>query len=182
MVKESEMKIVMVMVATLNGKITKGSTPHVSQWTSKEDHAYFSSLVKESNLMVMGRKTYDSAKEHLTLEEGQLRIVLTREPERYRADLIPGQLEFSNESPQELVGRLRQKGFKQMLLLGGGEINASFLTEKLVDELHLTLEPKIFGKGKLLVAERELVAELALMSVRRLNTKGTLLLKYKVLK
>jgi len=41
----------MIMVATLNGKITKGNDPDIYKWTSKEDKKYFSSLLKKNNLM-----------------------------------------------------------------------------------------------------------------------------------
>jgi len=68
-----------------------------------------------------------------------------------------------------------------MLLLGGGTINALFLKESLVDELYLTLEPRIFGKGKTLVREGEFEVLLELMNIKRLNQSGTLLLKYKIL-
>lgn len=172
----------MVMVSTVNGRITKEGEPHVSSWTSHEDKEYFASLMRENHLMVMGSQSYESAKTHLKLEEGKLRVVLTREPDRYRQDRVPGQLEFTNEPPKQLVERLVRQGFRQMLLLGGGVTNALFLKENLVDELDLTLEPKIFGLGKSLVAGGELVTNLQLRSIKKLNKKGTLLLKYKVLK
>jgi dihydrofolate reductase len=171
----------MVMVTTLDGKITKGDDPHIHQWTSKEDQEYFSSLIKSNNLLVFGSQTYEAAKNRMHLSQGKLRVVLTRNPEKYKRDSVPGQLEFSNESPRQLVARLRKKGYKTLLLLGGGVVNALFLRAGLVDELHLTLEPKIFGRGKALVNE-EVNVSLKLTSVKKLNSQGTLLLKYRVLK
>lgn len=173
----------MIMVTTLNGKITKGNDPDIYTWTSREDQKYFSSLLKRNNLMVMGSETYEAARKNIKLDSNQLRIILTRNPARYRANAVavPGKLEFSNESPRQLVKRLENKGFKQMLLLGGGTINTLFLKESLVDELYLTLEPKIFGKGKTLVREGEFGILLGLINIKRLNQSGTLLLKYKIL-
>lgn len=171
----------MIMVTTLNGKTTKGNDPDIYKWTSREDQKYFSSLLKKNNLLVMGSETYEAARKNIKLDSHQLRVVLTRGPGKYKANAVLGKLEFSNESPQQLVKRLENKGFKQMLLLGGGTINTLFLKESLVDELYLTLEPKIFGKGKTLVREGEFAILLELINVKRLDQSGTLLLKYKIL-
>lgn len=176
------MKVIMVMVATVNGKITKGNNPHVRKWTSREDQEYFSSLLKKNNLLVMGSKTYEGARRHIKLGRKQLKIVLTRRPSKYRAEVVPGKLEFSSERPAQLIKRLESKGFGQILLLGGGITNALFLKEGLVDELYVTLEPKIFGRGKALIGEKELEVFLELVKIKRLNQKGTLLLRYKVLR
>lgn len=171
----------MIMVTTLNGKITKGNDPDIFKWTSKEDQKYFSSLLKKNKLLVMGSETYEAARKNIKLDSNQLRVILTRDPGRYKVNAVPGKLEFSNESPQQLVKQLENKGFKQMLLLGGGTINTLFLKENLVDELYLTLEPKIFGKGKTLIREGEFEILLKLINIKKLNQSGTLLLKYKIL-
>ena len=60
---------------------------------------------------------------------------------------VPGQIEFTNESPVELTTRFKSKGHKQMLVVGGPHVATSFLKEQLIDELWLTIEPKIFGTG-----------------------------------
>ena len=88
----------------------------------------------------MGRKTYEAA--HIQLKPGILRIVLTHNPQKG----VPGILEFTDETPRELVNRLKNK-YKQMLLLGGSDIATQFFEEKLIDEVWLTIEPKIFGSG-----------------------------------
>ncbi len=182
MVKEHKVKVILVMVSSLNGKITKGADPSTYSWTSKEDAELFSQLVEKHNLIVMGRKTYEAIRQNIELKPDKLRIVLTKNPEKYSHDAVPGSLEFSNESPRELVNRLGRKGYKEMLLAGGGEINALFLKSSLVDELYLTIEPVIFGKGQALVADEELEISLQLIGVKRLNKKGTLHLRYKVQK
>lgn len=176
------MKVIMVIVSTINGKITKGDNPDIYRWTSKEDQTYFFKLLQKNKLKIMGSNTYETAKENLRLKKGHLRIVLTRNPKKYVSDLVRGQLEFTDESPIALIQRLKKNGIKQVLVLGGGKINSSFLKEKLVDELYLTLEPKIFGRGKQLVAEELLESNFQLISSKKLNQQGTLLLKYRCLK
>lgn len=169
----------MVMVSTINGKITKGDDSDIYKWTSKEDQAFFFGLLKKNRVKIMGSTTYEAVKRNLKLQEGHLRIVLTRNPKKYSSDVILGQLEFSSESPYQLIDRLKKKKYKKILILGGGKINASFLKAGLVDELYLTLEPKVFGKGKLLIDEGNFEIDFKLSSIKKLNKQGTLLLKYK---
>lgn len=172
------MKIVLIMVSSVDGKITRWFDGDSFEWTSKEDKKHFQSMVHRSNLIVMGSKTYDLIRP--TPKKGTFRIVLSSSPRRYVALTVPGQLEFTDESPRELIDRLSKQGFMQMLLVGGGAVNQSFFEEGLVDELWLTIEPRIFGKGKMLVSESELDVFLELLSVEKLNMQGTLLVKYKV--
>lgn len=174
------MKIIMVAVSSINGKITKGEDPNIYSWTSKEDSKLFFELIKKHNLIVMGAKTYEAAKSIIKHEKNKLRIVMTRDPKKYLKERIGGMLEFSSESPLELVRRLRNKGYEKMLLVGGAEINTLFLKSKLVDELHLTIEPKIFGRGKGLVNGEDLEFRFKLINVKKLNKQGTLHFKYKI--
>ncbi|MCR4305461.1 MAG: dihydrofolate reductase family protein, partial [Candidatus Daviesbacteria bacterium] len=89
-------------------------------------------------------------------------------------------LEFSSKSPKQLVKELTGRGYKQILLASGPKLNTAFLKDKLVQELWLTLEPNIFGVGIGLVDSEKLDIKLRLLSSKRLNPQGTLLLKYQV--
>ena len=71
-------------------------------------------------------------------------------------------------------------GYKKILLVGGATINGLFLKQNLVDELFLTIEPKIFGYGKNIVEGNLLNTSLQLISIKKINKFGTLLLKYKI--
>lgn len=172
------MKVTLVMVSSLDGKITKHDNPQIASWTSTEDKKLYAALIKKSSLIVMGAKTYEAAKQRIKLEPGKLRIVITRQPKKYRA--IPGMLEFTRETPLVLVQRLERQ-YKNMLLVGGSEIGALFLKAKLVNELHLTLEPLLFGTGKPLISPLPLDTNLKLISSKKINARGTLSLVYKIL-
>ncbi len=174
------MKVTLVMVQSLNGKITKGTDPDIYSWTSKEDATFFFNLLKQYSLIVMGSATYEAVREKIVLSQDTLRIVLTKNPEKYAQDEVEGQLEFKNLTPSELLTMLKMRKYESLLLVGGGTLNASFLAEGLVDELYLTLEPKIFGSGALVFAQGEFGANLRLLEVTKLNTEGTLLLRYAV--
>ncbi len=174
------MKVTMVMLASVDGKTTFGDNQNVYSWSSIEDQKHFFSLIKKNNLIVMGRATYDASRPVIKIEKGKLRIVLTQSPKKYLNQTIKSQLEFTDESPEKLVKRLSLLGYKKILLVGGGTINGLFLKENLVDELYLTIEPKLFGSGKNIAEGQLLNKSLRLISVKKLNKVGTLLLKYQL--
>lgn len=174
------MKVVMVAVSSLNGKIARDKDPNIYSWTSKEDSKLFFSLIEKNNLIVMGSKTYDAAQKIIKHKKNKLRIVLTRTPKKYLGEEVKGILEFTDEAPLKLVKRLENRGYEKMLLVGGSQINTLFLKSKLVNEVYLTLEPKIFGSGTNLVNEEEFCISLDLISINKLNRRGTLLLRFKI--
>lgn len=174
------MTITLAIVTSVDGKSTKGNlSPSV--WASKEDQSYFSSLITNHNLIIMGKNTYLLRKTHLNLSKGKLRVVLTRNPQDFASLEIPGQLEFTNIPLKKLIQGLEGRGYKKMLLVSGASLNSQFFKLGLIDELLLTLEPKIFGVGKGLVDEKVLNITLKLVSINKLNKDGTLLLKYAVI-
>lgn len=174
------MKVVAIVVASINGKITKGGDSNIYSWTSKEDSNFFFSKILASKLIVMGRSTYEAVRLRIKPEKGRLRIVMTKTPQKYSKEKAAGLLEFSSENPLTLVHRLEKKGYREMLLVGGSKIYASFLKEKLIDEIYLTIEPLIFGDGKELFTKGDFEADLSLVHVKKLNDRGSLLLKYKI--
>ncbi|MEK7522702.1 MAG: dihydrofolate reductase family protein [Patescibacteria group bacterium] len=170
------MKITMVMLSSVDGKITQGNNQNIYSWSSIEDQKYFFSLIKKNILIVMGRKTYEVSRKVIKLEKGKLRVVLTSNPEKYLNQSVPGQLEFSNETPKGLVKRMISLKYKELLLVGGATVNGLFLKQNLVDEFYLTIEPKIFGSGKNLIEGQLLNTKLHLISVKKINKSATLLL------
>jgi riboflavin-specific deaminase-like protein len=48
-------------------------------------------------------------------------------------------------SPKEIISAFQKKGVEHILLEGGGEFNASFLEQGLVDRIFLTLVPILIG-------------------------------------
>ncbi len=166
------------MVQTINGKITEGENAKVYKWTSLEDKKHFEEQVAKHNLIVMGSSTYEAAKKVIKPEPGKLRVVLTRDPARYKFDEIIGQLEFWTATAEEIVHQCTMRGFTQMLLAGGGQINRLFFNAGLVNELYLTIEPKIFAEGKSIVDEQVEMVDLKLLEMTRLNEAGTILLHY----
>jgi dihydrofolate reductase len=174
------MNITLVLVSSINGKLTPG-VDNFSPWKSPADQKHFFSLIKNNSLIIMGRKTYEANKSAIILVPGKLRVVMTNNPGKYKSAVVPGQLEFVNESPKALIQKLEKDGYKKALLVGGNEITKSFLEAKLINTLYLTIEPYLFGKGIILFDKIDHIINLKLLNTKKLNLKGTLLLKYQII-
>ncbi|SDD22122.1 dihydrofolate reductase family protein [Williamwhitmania taraxaci] len=174
------MKTALVFVATLDGKVTKWGDPLVRKWSSKADKDYFRMIWQGSTLIVMGSTTFNAHR--VKPSASHYFVVMTSDPAKYKEFEVTGQLEFSDESPAQLSARLDLLDYKYMLLIGGPHIATSFLKEQLVDELWLTIEPRIFGTGGNFAIEDELDIELSLISCEKVNERGTLITKYALLK
>jgi dihydrofolate reductase len=174
------MIVVLVFVSTLNGKITMGDDPEVRHWSSESDQEYYSGIWRDSRLIVMGSNTYRL--NVITPSSSRLILVMTGSPESYRSGEIAGQLEFTDKSPSELVELYRKTTVDRMTVVGGPLVASSFLREKLIDELWLTIEPQLFGRGLNLIADDDLRVRLHLKEVIRVNEAGTLITKYSCLR
>ena len=173
------MKTILIFVSTLDGKVTKWGEAHVKLWTSHQDQDYYKKIWNESPIIVMGSNTFKAGS--FPSRNNQL-IVMTAHPDKYEYLNNPGLVEFTSESPARLIDRFRSKGIEQMLVVGGPLIATSFLKEQLIDELWLTLEPKIFGTGGNFVTDVKLDINLHLLHYEKVNEQGTLITKYAVLK
>jgi len=169
------MKTVLLMAMTADGKIAK-TTNQLADWTSKADKKIFVAETKKAGAIIMGETTYDTIGRPLP---GRLNVVLTLEPEKRQN--IPGSLEFFKATPKEIIGELEKRGFSAVILGGGATINGLFLKENLIDEIWLTIEPKIFGEGLSLFKNADVDLSLELISVEKIDI-NVLQVRYKVLR
>lgn len=163
------------MAISADGYITRHEDGLVN-WTSKEDKKLFVKLTKEAGVLIYGRKTFSFHNKPLP---DRLNIVMTRDPKKY--ENIPGQLEFTNLPPREILLDLQRQGYKKVFVAGGPEINELFIKDGLVSELYLTIEPLLFGSGKRLMPDTNLEVPLELVEILRLTT-NSIVLHYKVKK
>ena len=174
------MKVILVFVSTLDGKITKWGNPMVKSWASESDQQYFKQLWNSSRLIIIGSSTFNA--DPLKPSSNGLLVVMTRRVSDYINYKVPGRLEFTDESPTQLTARFKDDGYDQMMVVGGAHIATSFFKEQLIDEVWLTIEPKIFGTGGNFVTDEKLDINLRLISCEKVNDQGTLITKYAVLK
>lgn len=169
------MKTTLLMAITADGKIAKSAT-HFANWTSGADKKMFVEKTKSAGVIIMGLTTYQTIGRPLP---GRLNVVLTPEPEKETS--IPGSLEYTSQNPKELLEDLEKRNFFEAIIGGGATINGLFLKENLVDEIWLTVEPKIFGEGLNLFRGVEADLNLELLETVQLD-KNVIQLKYKIIK
>ena len=172
------MKVVAIMVSSINGRVTDGSSSDIHSWTSVEDQRLFAKTLKKEKLIVMGSKTYEAGKKYRRVYPHQRRVVLTRTPQRYAKEAVLGAIEFTDRTPRQIVANTTKQGFARMLLVGGPQTNRGFFAAGLVDELWLTIEPVILGDGVPLIREGAWKKKFTLIASKKLNRRGTLLLTY----
>lgn len=173
------MKKILVFVTTLDGKITQWGEYPVKQWSSIEDQIYFKKVWDEASLIIMGSSTYTVGQTKPSPENHI--VVMTRTPAKYKSQEVVGQVEFTDKSPTELVAHYTKLGIKQMTVVGGSHVATSFFKAQCIDEVWLTIEPKIFGTGGDFVINEKLNIDLRLLSVEKVNERGTLITKYAVI-
>ncbi len=172
--KSNNMKVILMIAATLDGKIAKDSH-HFPNWTSSEDKKLFSEISKRSGVVLMGDKTFFTLKKPL---KDRLNVVFTLEEN----PPFQAGVRWVKGDPQKVLVILEEEGYKEVILGGGATLNGFFLRRKLIDEIILTIEPKIFGHGISLFEGKfkpNFEIDLELLKVKKLN-QNSLALFYKV--
>lgn len=162
--------VTLMMAMTADGKIAKDSA-QFANWTSREDKKLFVELSKKHGVVLMGENTFKTFPAPL---KERLNVVFS---EQENPAEIPGVLWVKGE-PEKVLEDLEKRGYQSALLGGGSFLNSLFLEKKLISEIVLTVEPKIFGAG-LSLFNRSLDADLELLECRQLN-ENTVLLRYRV--
>jgi dihydrofolate reductase len=172
------MKVILISAQSTDGFITRHDEPG-SDFASAADREYFGKTLAGFDSSIMGSATYLVARSRILslLSAGRRRIVLTRDPGKFSGDAAPGMLEFTGEEPGALVRRLAAEGHSRCALLGGARVHSLFFGAGLVDELWLTVEPRLFGAGVPFLRSAADI-HLKLLSHERLGGSDTLLLKF----
>jgi len=174
------MEVTLIAAQSLDGFITQHDEPGTS-FTSAADKKHFAGTLSRFDASIMGGETYRVARSLIRsrLTAARRRIVLTRTPSAFAVDEVPGQLEFTDASPQAVINDLRRRGHHRCALLGGAQMHRLFLEAGYVDFLEISLEHRIFGAGTPFV-DTAIDVSLTLMRHERIEGSSTLLLTYKV--
>lgn len=166
-------KTFIIVAETVDGFIAKNSG-HEATWTSKEDKKRFVEITKRAGVMVMGLNTFNTFPSPIP---GRLHIVYS--PDENAEDKnIPGVVEYTKDSPADLIKKLEERGFTEVAICGGTTIYTMFMKSGLVETIYLTIEPKLFGKGMGIFNE-DLDFNLELVNSSATES-GTILVEYKI--
>jgi dihydrofolate reductase len=126
---------------------------------------------------VLGRKTYDMSLGMGAKFDSKTRnIVFSRQAPPADA---PSGVEFVSDAIGPFVSRLRESPGKDVWLMGGGELIASFLDARAIDEFVISVVPVFIGDGIPLIARRHRHVPLELHSMERFED-GLAQLHYRV--
>lgn len=162
------------MAITGNGYIAKENDN--TSWISKKEWDSYSAVVRKAGNLIIGRRTYNiltKQPEFIEFKNIKIIIVSSNNFKTLSADHI------IVKTPKEALNLF--KNYKEIIVAGGGILNASFISENLVDEIYLDIEPIVFGKGINLFADSDFEFNLELLEIKKLS-KNTIQLHYKVLK
>lgn len=128
-------------VQTLDGKV-QVKAPGYWPIGSRKDYEVLTELRAYADCLIHGKNLYNEfgeiTKKSLDKKEFKaLRKKLGKNPE---LPYIVGIHDL-----KKLVQQLNSKGYQQILVEGGPTLLGSFLKENLIDEIFLTIAPKIYG-------------------------------------
>lgn len=171
------MQVVLSMAISPNGMIAREDGDE--DWLPPEGWDDFLIDAKRFNNIVMGRETYDQVTaryEDYNFDnvDCDYKVIVTTQAD-FKA---PGGYTVLH-SPEEAVAFISAKGLDTLFLVGGGKLNSEFMTRKLVDEIHLTINPYIIGRGRSFLSPADFEAPLSLISHKELP-KGRIKILYKV--
>ena len=142
-------KIKLYIATTLDGFIARedGSLDWLNELPNPDqtDHGYGEFLL-EIDTVVMGRKTYEKVLGFgVDWPYGNCRTLIVTTAEHYQVK-TPG-TETVNRLDRQVIGDMRKKSMKNIWLVGGGQVIAEFLNLGAIDEMILSMVPRILGKG-----------------------------------
>lgn len=134
-------------------------------------------FMRSIDTMLLGRKTYEAGlRMGGKFDSKDRHIVFSRHAP---PPSVPAGVEFVNEAIGPFISSLREQPGKNMWLMGGGELIASFLDEHAIDEFVISVVPVFIGDGIPLIARRHRHVPLELQSTERFDD-GVVQLHYKL--
>lgn len=168
------MEVILYMAISANGMIAK--TDDDTSWISEEEWDSYSLAVRTAKCLIVGRRTYHIlTKQPEFAELKSVRLVVVSEDDF--TTLTPNHL--IAHSPKEALELL--KNYKEVIVAGGGILNASFISENLINEIYLDIEPIILGTGIPIFRDKNFERRLKLIGQKKI-TDNEIQLHYKVLK
>lgn len=167
-----KIRFVAFVASTVDGRISL-TERYLPGWTSEEDKSFFQKSLSQFDAVVVGRNTYLAAENRLRKRNA---FVLTSRSKTIERE---GTVTFVNPANVNLAKLFQD--YKNIAVLGGGAVYRFMLENGFLDEIFVTIEPLIFGRGKEMFMGGTKTVQVKLLSIKRLNSAGTILLHYKIL-
>jgi dihydrofolate reductase len=162
-------KVIVHIATSADGYIARpdGDLAWLTSRPAPEGFYGLGAFMRSIDTKVLGRKTYDVSRRMGAKVDPKTRtIVFSRHPPPPDA---PAGVEFVGGAIRAFVHRLREEPGKDVWLMGGGELIASFLDEESIDHFVISVVPVLIGDGIPLIARRHRHVPLRLQSVERFD-------------
>ena len=172
-------KVIVHIATSADGYIARpdGDLEWLTSRPAPEGFYGMNAFMRSVDTKVLGRKTYEvSLRMGARFDSKDRYIVFSRQA---RPAGAPSGVEFVSEAIGPFVSRLRAQPGKDIWLMGGGDIIASFLDEHAIDEFVISVAPVFIGEGIPLIARRHRHVPLELLSVERFDD-GLVQSRYRV--
>lgn len=164
------------MATSINGYITGRDDD--TEWVKDTEILY--KIIADKGVCVMGRRTYDeSVKYNAFPYQNALNIVVTHDQNLLSKST--DNVIFTQASLPDIIKLVQVKGHTEILLVGGGKLNAEFLAAGLIDEIMIDIHPIIIDHGIKLFEGNFPRVNLELIDTQKLKD-GMVQNKYRVLK
>jgi dihydrofolate reductase len=172
----SDRKIIVYIATSADGYIARpdGNVDWLNRPRPAGDYG-MSEFFKSIDTVLWGRKTFGIGGNTRGYGGKIKNYVFTHHPPK---SPVKG-VEFVNEPIKEFAQRLRATPGKEIWMMGGGEIIASFLDAGEIDEFKIHVIPTFIGEGIPLIAPQHRSIELKLLSVKE-YPDGVVRLHYEV--
>lgn len=158
-----------IAALTADGFIAKDPKEPSTAWTSKADKKHFMEVSKSAGAIIMGLNTFLTIGKALP---GRRNIVYSPEPVNHP------DIEVTALPPKELIEKLEKEGITKVAICGGATIYNMFIKSGVVNTIHFTIEPVLFGSG-LNIFKESFFKKLALVNVERKD--DSIFAEYRVL-
>jgi dihydrofolate reductase len=173
-------KVIVFVAISADGYIARadGDVTWLDRPRPKGNYGY-GTFFKTIDTILWGRKTYTKGVE-MGMKAGEFGLkvknyLFSRHPQR---SLLKG-FELVKEPIKPFTQHLRAQSGKDIWMMGGGEIIASFLDEGEIDEFSIHVIPILIGEGIPLIQPRHRSIPLKLLSTRKFPD-GVVHLNYRV--
>lgn len=165
------------VAGSIDGRIAKSNLSKID-WTSKEDWNFFQKSLEKFDAVAVGHNTYRMAEKQLKKRNA---IVFTSKKRKTNKPELSNLVSFFNPQKSDFEKFIKSQNYKKIAILGGPKVYNFFLERKIMDEIFVTIEPYIFTAGiPMFSGSKFRKYGFSLITVKRLNRSGTLLLRYKI--
>ena len=171
-----KIKTILVVDSSINGVISRAEGSGEGSWNSSEDGVHYKSTITEIGVCIMGRTSFEviGGKNY----DGVKHWVMTNNPDLLANSHGNENVVYTNKEYDALLEEIAAEGHDKVAILGGSKVYTEMISQNLVDEMIITIEPIVLTSGVPLFSSEVSESNWQLVDQKKLNERGTLVLTY----